>query len=216
MVVVGGSKGVGKEICARFKDTEYDVVSISRSAGDIVGDVSDRGFRLKLLRELNPYIVINCAATYPYHENVAESLQTNLVAALDLTLGFYEKMNEGFIINISSVSSLYDILGSTNELVYSVAKRALSDFTTRLQLKNKKGVKICTIEPGMIETDFANIKNRMASKNPEDVIFKLGITPMKPNYVAEVVHWVVNQPKDICISHLRISNTAQNQAQGSH
>ena len=59
MLIIGASGGVGTECVKHFTNT-YKVVSISRQDGDL----RDKQFLKKIVRENNPSVVLNCAGVY--------------------------------------------------------------------------------------------------------------------------------------------------------
>ena len=206
-LINGASRGLGKTIADYF-DQRYRVIRVSRTSGDICGDLCDSSFRRKLVNDISPAIVVNNAGIYPKRESAAQTFEINAVASIELTVSFARKMKSGHIFNISSVSAGLGLLpyASEEEISYSVSKKALSDYGEMLQYANRSAVKITTLEPGFIMTDLADIKSRFERQSSSDFIVRRGVRPMDPNYIAKVIDWVIHQPPDIVISNLRIMN----------
>ncbi len=205
MVITGGSTGIGYAVAKAFEN-EFSVVTVSRSKGDFVGDLTDKSFRNKILSETNPHVFLNCAGVFPKDETAVTSFQINFVALMDLTVGMLKKMTDGFIFNISSVSATVSPSPFLCDIAYSTAKKAVSDFTHVMQYGNRSPVKICTIEPGFVMTDMANIQKRYKGRDPKDFIVRNGIIPMDPQYLSQVMRWIMQQPPEVVISQIRIMN----------
>ncbi len=206
MLITGGSKGIGRALSEAFAE-EYFVLTASRTEGDFVGDLTNQKFRNELVAKVDPFVVINCAGVFPNPETLIESMQINLIALMDLTITLMKKMKNGYVFNISSVSGSAVAPPNLTGITYAIAKKAVSDFSHVVQLNNKSKVKVCTLEPGFVMTDMANIKNRYHSKDPEEHIIKNGIVPFDPVYLAGVIRWIIQQPSDVVISQMRIMNS---------
>jgi len=204
ILITGASRGVGEALSQHFSK-KFNVIRVSRSAGEMVGDISDIHFRQKLL-ELTPHIVINNAALYPDKIN-GHSYETNLLAAIYLAEGFAKKETTEHVINISSVSGLYKSWNlSWAELHYKTQKNALSDFTETYSLSGMKNkVKMSAVELGYVDTDFANIRER--AKQKSDIFGVEGFPqPMSLESIVSIFDYLVMQPFDLNIGLIRVSN----------
>ena len=205
MLIIGGSRGVGRAVAESFRD-EFSVITVARSNADRVGDICDPLFVKSLMKETDPFIVENSAGIYPNEKNLLESVRVNYMAAVELTMAALEKMPTGFIFNISSIAASLFPNQRRQDIFYYNTKKALSDFGHALQFKNKTDVKVCTIEPGFIMTDMANIRQRFESKEESDYLNHNKITPMEPSYIADVIRWIINQPAGIVIENIKLMN----------
>jgi short-subunit dehydrogenase len=204
LVVIGASRGIGKAMAEGFQN-DFKVVTVSRTSGDYVGDVTDRSFRNHLLANINPYVFINCAGVYPSEEDPAASIETNLVATCHFTIELAKKMRSGFIFNMSSIAVTDFRKLSLANVTYASTKRMLSDLSQSAEHLSPK-VRVCTLEPGFVSTDFADINNRYIAQAPDDYLTQRRIRPMSPAYLVSVVRWIMAQPEDVSISNIRISN----------
>ena len=188
MLIIGASGGVGTECVKHFTNT-YKVVSISRQDGDL----RDKQFLKKIVRENNPIVVLNCAGVYD--KEFYETFESNFLSLSFLTMEFYKKMDSGNIINICSSSANssgwpgidYDRIN------YNVSKSSLKKFSNMLQSSKNKRVKVTTLEPAQIDTKMLKHKSEK-------------ITPLKPSYVVGVIDWILNQPSSVVISSMEIQN----------
>lgn len=205
VVVTGASRGIGKALQGAFSK-QYEMITISRTKGDFVGDLTDIQFRQKIIESVNPFVFINNAGIFPTSDLLIEAVLTNLVATMHFTIEMSQKMREGFIFNISSVSAVVPPVPNLESVVYATTKKALSDFSQMHQFAIATKAKICTIEPGLVMTDMADIKKRYAVKNPNDFMIRNGLVPMDPDYIVEVIQWIMAQPDHVTISNIRLTN----------
>jgi dTDP-4-dehydrorhamnose reductase len=81
ILVLGGSGFVGGAFCRYLKSLNLEVISTSRHAGDIQGDICDREFLSYLFRSFRPSAVINCAALINIDKCETDELASWLVNA---------------------------------------------------------------------------------------------------------------------------------------
>jgi 3-hydroxy acid dehydrogenase / malonic semialdehyde reductase len=69
------------------------------------------------------------------------------------------------------------------------------------------GVKVSTIDPGMVETEFSVV--RFAGDRDRASEVYEGMTPLTPDDVAEAVLWVADRPAHVQVADVVIFPTAQ-------
>jgi len=111
----------------------------------------------KLVALYTPNVVINTFGVID--NNLWNTLTVNYISPVYLTLKFYEKMNSGSIINISSAATFWVSYPGidTTRLCYNLSKEALSTFgnhVNRQIIDDTKNVTITTIEPGKFSSKF--------------------------------------------------------------
>ena len=188
MLVIGSNGGVGKE-CVNYFSTKYDVISISREQGDL----RNKEFLRTLVNKYNPSVVLNCAGVY--EKEFYETFESNFLSVSFLTMEFYKKMKGGHIINICSSSANssgwpgieYD------RITYNISKSSLKKFSNMLQSSKRKKVKVTTLEPAQINTKMLKHKSDK-------------VTPIEPQYIVEVISWILKQPSSVVISSMEIQN----------
>ena len=104
----------------------------------------------------------------------------------------------GHIINIGSTAGkeVY-----TNGIVYCASKHAVDALNEGMRLDlNGKGIKVGAINPGMVETEFSEVR----FKGDADRAAKVyqGFTPLKPEDVADVIWFAVTRPPHVNIADL--------------
>jgi NADP-dependent 3-hydroxy acid dehydrogenase YdfG len=115
------------------------------------------------------------------------------------------KRGTGHIINISSIAGKETYPGGN---VYCATKHAVQSITEGMRMDMlKHGIKVTSICPGAVETEFSIVRFH-GDKNKADDVYK-GFTPLYANDVAETVLFVVTRPKHVNIDDILIMPTAQ-------
>src|SRR5471030_2140702 len=196
--VTGGTRGIGRAICARLKAAGYNVaagyagneVAAQACASDLgvlvvkgnVSSFADCAAAVKAVEaEHGPIDVLvnNAGITRDAmlhkmtEEQWNEVIHVNLASIFNMTRNVIEGMRErgyGRIVNISSINGQKGQMGQTN---YSAAKAGMIGFSKALAQENaKKGITVNTIAPGYINTE-------MVQAVPKDVLEK-NILPLIP------------------------------------
>lgn len=207
VLITGGSRGIGRGLVDYFTRKNCNVVSVSRSSTtDEQGDVADINFRNYLAEKYTPDIFINNAGIAK--DNFNNILQTNGVAAVDLLEKFYNKMENGIIINIGSLSvtkngyEVKDILDTS----YILSKKMLHEASYFFQEMHTKPIKVVSLEIGAVAT---TIQNRFHGKEipPDQYINQtLRSIPMLVDDVVNTVDWIVNQPPHLEVRSIQLNN----------
>ena len=174
VLITGAAGGLGTAATKALRKQGARVVGIDRvSSGDdpnnqiIVADVKDSeavktavAQAIQILGGLD--ILINNAgvlslqdAGAPPDENVAESLETNLLGAWRVTAAALPALLEsrGRVIN---VASLFAIVNAPFIPGYSASKRALSAYSDVLRFQYKDRISVTTVYPGYMNTPIHN------------------------------------------------------------
>ena len=104
----------------------------------------------------------------------------------------------GHIINIGSTAGK-EVYPNGN--VYCASKHAVDALNEGMRLDlNGKGIKVGAINPGMVETEFSEVR----FKGDADRAAKVyqGFTPLKPEDVADVIWFAVTRPPHVNIADL--------------
>lgn len=111
----------------------------------------------------------------------------------------------GAIINLSSVAATYPYTGGN---VYGGTKAFVRQFSLDLRSDlHGTGVRVCSIEPGMVETEFTLVRtggNQAAS----DALYG-GANPMTAHDIADTIHWVATLPPHLNINTLELMPVSQ-------
>ncbi len=110
----------------------------------------------------------------------------------------------GHIINIGS-SAGKDIYPNGN--VYCGSKAAVLAITEGMRMDlNPFGIKVSSINPGMVETEFSEVRFKGAA-NANDAY--LGYKALQPDDIAEIIYFAVSRPAHVNIADLLVFPTAQ-------
>ena len=195
-VITGASSGIGKEICQRILELDYDVIGISRSIANedfndsrfkaIKTNLADEDSTLKLCQTLKNEsvdILINCAGfgRFEPHEELSVNTITdmtflNLTAPMLLTNTLLRplKKNNGYLININSIEA---IKTSKFAGVYSATKAGLKAFNDSLfEETRKSGLSVTNINPDMTQTSFYDELRFNTSDKDEERLLASDIT----------------------------------------
>jgi NAD(P)-dependent dehydrogenase (short-subunit alcohol dehydrogenase family) len=128
----------------------------------------------QLVSAYNPTVVVNTAAANE-HQDPWTVLTTNFVSVAYLTLAFYNKMQQGQIINISSTSTYWVSYPgiSSGRLCYNLSKESLSQFGRHFNRKivdDNKSVMVSTVELGSFPSRFNGHKGNMTIEKAASVV----------------------------------------------
>ena len=126
-------------------------------------------------------------------------IDTNVTAMVVLTRKLLPTLIErkGAIIAIGSVAGNYIYPGGN---VYAGSKAFANHFTLALRADlHGTGVRVTSIEPGMVETEFTLV--RTGSQEASDDLYR-GAKPMTGQDIAEMIKWVAELPPHLNINRL--------------
>jgi NADP-dependent 3-hydroxy acid dehydrogenase YdfG len=141
-------------------------------------------------------------------EDWDEMIDTNVKGLLYVTRAVVPGMvvrGHGHVINMGSTAGE---LSYPNGAVYcgtKAAERAINDGLRQDVLGTP--VRVTSIDPGMVETDFSLVRfhgdQERASK-----VYK-GITPLTPEDVADAIVWAASRPAHVNIAHVQLTTIHQ-------
>ena len=126
-------------------------------------------------------------------------IDTNVTAMVKLTRKLLPGLIErkGAIIAIGSVAGNYVYPGGN---VYAGSKAFANHFTLALRADlHGTGVRVTSIEPGMVETEFTLV--RTGSQQASDDLYR-GANPMTGDDIAMMIKWVAELPPHLNINRL--------------
>ena len=137
-------------------------------------------------------------------------IQTNVVGLVALTRAVLPNLiaRKGAIVNLSSVAATYPYRGGCN---YAGTKAFVRQFTLGLRCDLQgTGVRVTSIEPGMVETEFTTVRNGGDQAASDQ--FYAGVDPMTADDIADTIVWVATLPPHLNINTLELMPVNQSWA----
>lgn len=114
----------------------------------------------------------------------------------------------GHVINIGSIAGK-EVYPNGN--VYCASKFAVDALTRGMRIDlNPFGIKVTSIHPGMVETEFSLVRFKGDSEKARSV-YK-GVDPLTGHDIAEIIHWVLSTPEHVVIADMVVFPKAQGSA----
>lgn len=135
-------------------------------------------------------------------------IDTNIKGLLYLTRKVVPLMIEqksGHIINIGSIAGK-EVYPNGN--VYCATKHAVDALTKAMRIDLlKKGIKVSQIAPGLVDTEFSNVRFHGDQVRAEKVY--QGLTPLHAEDIADIVLYLITRPAHVCINDIVVTPLAQ-------
>ncbi len=137
-----------------------------------------------------------------------EMIDANVKGLLYVTRALLPHMVErkqGMIINMGSAAGreVYqkgNIYAATKHAVRALSKAIFRD-------TNGKNIRVCNIDPGMVETEFSEIRFR-GDKERAKAVYQ-GLTALSARDIADVVLFCATRPPHVTLHDIQIMPTAQ-------
>ena len=111
----------------------------------------------------------------------------------------------GHIINIGSIAGK-EVYPNGN--VYCASKFAVDALNKSMLIDlNQYGIRVGAIQPGMVETEFGEVRYK-GDKDRAANTYK-GLQPLTPEDIADIIHFVLSRPYHVNIADLIVFPTAQ-------
>jgi serine 3-dehydrogenase len=128
-------------------------------------------------------------------------IDTNVTAMVTITRKLLPGLiaRKGAIIAIGSVAGSYIYPGGN---VYAGSKAFANHFTLALRADlHGTGVRVTSIEPGMVETEFTLV--RTGSQEASDTLYA-GVHPMTAEDIAMTIRWIAELPPHLNINRIEL------------
>jgi NADP-dependent 3-hydroxy acid dehydrogenase YdfG len=111
----------------------------------------------------------------------------------------------GHIINIGSTAGK-EVYPKGN--VYCASKHAVDALNQAMRIDlNEHGIRVGAVNPGLVETEFSEVRFKGDTKKAANV-YK-GFQALKPEDIADIIHFCVTRPYHVNIADLVVMPTAQ-------
>ena len=211
-------------LCGR-RQRKLDEISeeLSKSANvlSLCFDVSNKNEVNRLLNDLPEQfssvdVLINNAGNAHGLDTIQDGslddwdnmIDSNVKGLLYVSRVIIPKMIEqkcGHIINIGSLAGR-EVYEKGN--IYCATKHAVNAISKAMRIDlNKTGIKVSEINPGLVETDFSNVRFKGDSNLAEKVY--QGYKALQANDIADIIEFVINRPSHVNIADILVLPQAQ-------
>ena len=238
IVITGASSGIGAAIARRLQHDGHRlslgarrverldalVGAGFRAALDVVDAASVAGFIDAAIATQGPIdVLVNNAGLARGTERIAdatgepwrEMIETNVVGVLQVTRrvlpGMLERRN-GQIVMIGSIAGHESYEGGS---VYCGTKHMLRSITETLRYETLgQGIRVTSVDPGMVETEFSEVRFRGDTERAAKVY--AGMRPLQADDVAACVAVAIDAPPHVNRPSLLVMPTDQASAGRVH
>lgn len=231
-LITGATSGIGKATASLFADHGVHLILCGRrqdrldelqqslsektKVHTLNFDVRDKGKVFDLLQNIPAEfaaidILINNAGNAHGLDTIQEGSLEDWDAMLDINvkgllyvskavLPVMLERKKGHIINIGSTAGK-EVYPKGN--VYCASKHAVDAINQGMRLDlNGHGIKVGAIHPGLVETEFSEVRFKGDSERAEKVY--QNFTPLYPSDVADIIWFAVTRPPHVNIADLTV------------
>jgi 3-hydroxy acid dehydrogenase/malonic semialdehyde reductase len=149
------------------------------------------------------------------YENWEEMIDTNIKGLLYVSrnvLPLMIKRNDGMVINIGSLAG-HEVYPNGN--VYCGTKHAVKAISKGMTIDlNGTGVRVVNIDPGLVETEFSEVRFRGDTEKAKSVY--QGYEPLIGDDIADIALFAATRPKHVMLQDILVTPTAQATATITH
>ncbi|WP_291865421.1 SDR family NAD(P)-dependent oxidoreductase [Maribacter sp.] len=236
-LITGATSGIGRATAFLFADNGIDLIICGRrkerlnemqqalsekvKVHTLSFDIRDKNAVQEKINSLpenfnNIDILINNAGNAHGLDSIENGdiddwdamIDINVKGLLYVSKAIIPKMianNSGHIINIGSTAGK-EVYPNGN--VYCASKHAVDAVNQGMRMDlNKYGIKVGAVNPGLVETEFSEVRFKGDTEKAETV-YK-GFQPLKPEDIADIIHFAVTRPYHVNIADLIVMPTAQ-------
>jgi NADP-dependent 3-hydroxy acid dehydrogenase YdfG len=141
-------------------------------------------------------------------EDWEEMIDTNVKGLLYVSRAVAPGMvvrKRGHVVNLGSTAGEMTYPGGAVYCATKAAERAINDGLRQDLLGTP--VRVTTIDPGMVETDFSLVRFHGDEERAAKV-YK-GVTPLKPEDVADAILWAVTRPAHVNVARVMLTPVDQ-------
>ena len=183
-------------------------VTIYENVADIVKEIIKTVGNIDILVN-NAGLALGLDKFQNYNINDMQTMiDTNIKGLLYVTreiIPYMVSKNSGHIINIGSTAGMY---AYADGAVYCATKAAVKFLSDGIRIDTiDKNIKVTKIQPGIVETDFSEVRFH-GDKAKAEKVYK-GVKALKPEDIADITVYAANQPEHVQISDITIMATKQ-------
>jgi serine 3-dehydrogenase len=223
--ISGATAGIGQAAARRFAGSGWNVIGTGRRQDRLDALAEELGERFRPIafdmRDIPAVervaaevgavdLLLNNAGLPPPLAPLQEAelapleqvIETNVTGLVALTRAMLPGLiaRRGAIINLSSVAASYPYRGGA---VYGGSKAFVRQFSLDLRADLQGlGVRVTSIEPGMVETEFTLVRNGWDQQASDALYARMD--PMTAEDIAETIHWVATLPPHVNVNTLEL------------
>ena len=227
-IVTGASSGIGEATVKQLRDAGVRVAGGARRVDAIDADVAleldvtDRAsctsFLARALEELGGVdILVNNAGLALGREPFVDStdgdehmiIETNISGLVRITrLALPHLEHGGHIVNMGSIAAIWPYEKGT---LYCLSKAAVHAFSRALREDLLgKPIRITTLAPGLVETDFSLVRFRGDEEKARAVYDTVGLGgPVHAEDVADCIMFALTRPAHVNVDEIVVMALAQ-------
>lgn len=226
-LVTGATSGIGRATALRLSALGYDIVATGRRAERLAqlqeqieqagGRCTTLAFDVRSEEEVRRYleplervdILVNNAGLAAGLEHIDKGdtrdwdamIDTNVKGLLYVTRVVTPKMvaaGSGLVVNIGSIAGTEPY---ENGAVYCASKHAVHAISEAMRADLlASGVKVTEIRPGMVETEFSEVRFH-GDRERADRVYD-GVVPLSGEDIAEAIAWVAQLPAHMNVNDM--------------
>ena len=138
-------------------------------------------------------------------DNMIDSNVKGLLYVSRIIIPKMIEKQSGHIINIGSLAGR-EVYEKGN--IYCATKHAVNAISKAMRIDlNKTGIKVSEINPGLVETDFSNVRFKGDNNRAEKVY--QGYKALQADDIADIIEFVINRPSHVNIADILVLPQAQ-------
>jgi NADP-dependent 3-hydroxy acid dehydrogenase YdfG len=232
-LITGAGDGIGKATAYELAKLGVDLLLVSKSKNKLENlanelssydilveilplDVQDKNQVQKSLSGVDIDILVNSAGLAlglePFYKGDSDDwdkmIDTNIKGVLYVTKAVIDSMIKKETAHIINLGSVAGKMAYPNGAVYCATKSAIHSLSEGMNADLlRTNVKVTTIAPGAVETNFSNVRFKGDEQRAKSV-YK-GFKPLSAKDIAKVIINILNTPAHVNIQYVDIMPTAQ-------